>query len=132
MKFRGVFDSVIMKKNKDLYRKQKKEEITNFIDKLETDSFNQLVFKKFVELGGLVRLTDWLNENGYRVHTKYKGHKWTTPELRKYLLDPANHDGLNADLKTMVCTMVNYVGKSSVEQRLFRAYKAIEGERVML
>lgn len=120
-----------MKINKDLYKKQKKEEIKNIVDNQEEISFNQKLFKMFIQLGGLVRLTDWLNENGYRVQTKYKGHKWTSQELRDYLLDPANHYGVNAELKTMVCIMVNYVGKSSNEQRQLRAFKVVENERGM-
>ncbi|MBP2027417.1 hypothetical protein J2Z35_001211 [Acetoanaerobium pronyense] len=111
--------------NKSEYRKMMKNRINSLLELEKGNLFQNVIFSEYIKQKGAKNLVEWLQYKGYKINTSYKGRKWNTTDIRNYVLDPQNHKGVNEDIVKIVCLMVNYTGKSSFEQRLFRAMKTV-------
>lgn len=76
------------------------------MDDNQKDNVNYVIYKKYVELGNVRRVQDWLNENGYR----HLGRKFTT-EMVTRLIDLMVPD---------VSPELNFLAKSLKDENPFR------------
>lgn len=114
------------KLQKTEYRKNMNEKISKILTLENGNNFNNMVFRDYIIQKGAKNLVKALQEKGYKFNTRYKGRNWNTKDIRKYVLDSKNHDGVNEDLVSIVCLMVNYTGKANFEQRLHRAMNTLK------
>lgn len=111
--------------NKQNYKEMMQKTINSMVEKEKGTEFHHKIFIDYIKLKGAKNLVDFLNHSGLKFKTKYEGRKWQTTDIRNFVLNPENHHGINDDLVKIVCAMVDYTGKASFEQRLFRAMKAV-------
>jgi len=107
----------------DIFNNLKNEILKNSAE----NTLNQIIFKKFIELGGAVNLVKYLNASGYRVKTdsRYMERKYCTTDITAIVLDKTNHNGINPELAQLVEYLVRYVGRTSWDTRLKKGLKKI-------
>ena len=107
------------------YKRIMTNRINEVLESEKGTDFNALIFKGYIEKNGANNLVLSLNQQGYRVITPYGFRKWLTTDIRKWVLRRENQENINKDLANIVVTMINYTGKASFEQRLFRSMKKV-------
>lgn len=107
------------------YRKVMTERINSILEKEKGTGLKALIFRGYIEKNGANNLVLSLNEEGHRVITPYGERKWLTTDIREFVLNPVNQTGVEVELVKIVLEMVNYTGRASFEQRLFRSMKKV-------
>ena len=107
------------------YKRIMTNRINEVLESEKGTDFNALIFKGYIEKNGANNLVLSLNQQGHRVITPYGSRKWLTTDIREWVLREENQKNINKDLANIVVTMINYTGKASFEQRLFRSMKKV-------
>ena len=107
------------------YKRIMTNRINEVLESEKGTDFNALIFKGYIEKNGANNLVLSLNQQGYRVITPYGSRKWLTTDIREFVLNPVNQTGVEVELVKIVLEMVNYTGRASFDQRLFRSMKKV-------
>ncbi len=111
--------------------KQRRKELKKFMSLVKDtpeDCFNKLMFKKYIELKGSIKLANYLNNNGFRVKTQSKigQRKYTTVDIYNFMLDEGNQTDVDSRLINVVKYIVSYAGRANWEQRLCYALNRVK------
>lgn len=107
------------------YKRIMTNRINEVLESEKGTDFNALIFKGYIEKNGANNLVLSLNQQGHRVITPYGSRKWLTTDIREFVLNPVNQTGVEVELVKIVLEMVNYTGRASFDQRLFRSMKKV-------
>lgn len=110
--------------------KQKRKALKRFNDIVKStteDSFNKLMFKKYLQLKGSIKLANYLNCNGYRVKTESHigERKYTTVDIYNFMLNEENQMGIDSRIIEVVTYLIKYVGRANWEQRVLFSLKQL-------
>jgi hypothetical protein len=96
------------------------------------DTFEQMIFKKYIEFKGAVKLVNYLNSTGMRVKTSgYLGErKYLSTDITDLVLNKKNHKGINKELSILVEYLIRYVGQSSWEARVQKGLTIVHNRRL--
>lgn len=107
------------------YKRIMTDKIKEVLESEKGTDFNHSIFKGYIEKSGAFNLALELNTKGHKVSTLYGSRMWLTTDIREYILNKDNQKNINRDLLEIVVTMIDYTGRASFEQRLFRSMKKV-------